>query len=181
MNPGPRTHAEEEGHAATHDSDRCVEHLHQAERVLAGNPSETSSPWANGFDEASLAAEAARCLRLLGHLGAARSQAEQVIALRPPERVRSRAIAQLMLISILITEGRSDEACGIAREVLNSTQVLGSMIIIKQLRDLGRKLEAYRHSTDVAAFLECLHQELRERRWLIEWLPDADRVSASAS
>jgi tetratricopeptide (TPR) repeat protein len=167
-------------HAATRDYDRCLEHLHQAERTLAGNPSEASSPWASGFDEASLAAEAARCLRLLGQPGAARRQAEQVVALRPPDRVRSRAFAQLMIISTLITDGRLDEACGVARQVLYSTRVLGSTIVVRQLGDVSRRLAPYRRNTDVAAFVECLHQELRERQWLTQGLPGADQAGGAA-
>jgi hypothetical protein len=85
-----------------------------------------------------------------------------------------------MLISILVTEGRPDEACGIAYEVLSSTRALGSMIVLRQLEDLGRKLELHRHNTDVATFLEYLHQEVRERRWLTEWWPGADQVGATA-
>jgi tetratricopeptide (TPR) repeat protein len=169
-------------HAVDRDHDRCIEQLRHAERVLATAPSVAPSPWASTFDDASLAAEAARCLRHLGQLGAARRQAAKVVALRPPERIRSRAFAQLMLVSILIAQGRPDEACAIAHEVLSQTRALGSMLVVQQLETLGHQLAPFERNTNVAAFIAVLHDELRERRWLARWLPaDPDQSSTGAS
>jgi transcriptional regulator with XRE-family HTH domain len=169
-------------HAADRDDDRCIEQLRTAERVLAAPPTTAPSPWASTFDEASLAAEAARCLRELGQFGAARGQAEQVVALRPPERIRSRAFAQLMLVSILIAQDRVDEACAIAQEALSQTRALGSMLVVKQFESLGHRLAPFAHHTDVTAFLAVLRDELRERRWLGQWLPtDTDQPRTGAS
>ncbi len=170
------------GHAAARDHDGCIQHLHRAERVLATTPAEAPSPWASSFDEASLAAEAARCLRQFGQLGAARRQAAHVVALRPPERIRSRAFAQLMLVSILIAQGRPDEACAIAHEVLRSTRALASVLVVQQFEALDRRLIPYRDNTDVAVFLEVLREELRDRRWLTQWLPtDPDQPGTGSS
>ena len=168
-------------YAADGDHDRCIEQLRAAERALAATPAAVPSPWASTFDEASLAAEAARCLQQLGQLDAARRQAAQVVALRPAERIRSRAFAQLMLVSILITQGRVDEACGIAREVLDQTRALGSMLVVQQLESLSHRLAPFERNTDVAAFVAVLRDELRERRWLAQWLPDVDQPGAGAS
>jgi ATP/maltotriose-dependent transcriptional regulator MalT len=162
------------GHAAVGDPDACATQLRQAERALATSADEPASEWVSTFDGASLATEAARCLRQLGHLDAARRQAEQVIELRPPQRARSRAFAHLILVSILITQGKPEEACAVAHDVLRTTRALGSYLVVQQLEELDRLLAPYRRSRDVAAFLECLHDELRERRWLIHWLPPAE-------
>lgn len=102
------------GHAAIGDSAACLDDLRRAERVLAGAPAEAGSPWASGYDDAALAVDTARCLRRVGHLEAAQTHVEQVIRLRPPDRVRSRALAQLILVSILIAQHRPEEACGVA-------------------------------------------------------------------
>jgi hypothetical protein len=162
------------GYAALNQDEACGQRLRQAERVLAGASDEVPSPWVSHFDEASLAAEAARCFKRLGHLGAARRQAEHVVEMRPRHRARSRAFAQLMLVSVLIAEGRPDEACAVATEVLDSTRSLGSYLVVQQLEQLERLLEPHRRNRDVTAFLDCLSAELRERRWLAHWLPAMD-------
>lgn len=162
------------GYAALNQDEACGQRLRQAERILASEPDEVPSPWVSHFDEASLAAEAARCLKKLGQLGAARRQAEQVVEMRPRHRARSRAFAQLMLVSVLIAEGRPDEACAVATEVLDSTRSLGSFLVVQQLEQLERLFEPHRRSHDVSTFLDCLSTDLRERRWLAHWLPAMD-------
>lgn len=167
---------------ADRDHARCIEQLRNAERMLATPPSSAPSPWASTFDEASLAAEAARCLQQLGQLDAARRQAARVVAFRPPERIRSRALAKLMLVTILIDQGRVDEACAIAHEVLDQTRALCSMLVVKQLEALGHRLAPFERNTDVAAFVAILRDELRERQWLVQWLPtDTDQPSTGSS
>jgi len=162
------------GHAALRDDQRCTEQLREAERALARPMLEAPSPWVSTFDEASLAAEAARCFRQLGQLVAARRQAEHVVELRPRERARSRAFAQLMLTSILIAEGRPDEACRVAYDVLDTTRTLGSYLVVRQLEQLDELFAAYPRSRDVLIFRERLRDELRERRWLAHWLPSGE-------
>jgi hypothetical protein len=71
-----------------------------------------------------------------------------------------------MLISIMIRQGKPDEACAIAQDVLSATSALGSFLVVQQLGELERLLEPHRRSPDVAALLERLRGELRERRWL---------------
>jgi ATP/maltotriose-dependent transcriptional regulator MalT len=162
------------GHAALGQDDPCREQLRQAERVLGSAVAGHVSPWVSHFDEASLAAEAARCFGRLGRLDAARHQAEQVVELRPRERARSRAFAQLMLISILIAQGRPDEARAVAYDVLDATRTLSSYLVVRQFEDLQERFAPYERSREVAAFLDCLREELRERRWLADWLPSTD-------
>jgi hypothetical protein len=169
------------GHAAVHDEVLCVTRLRDAERMLTAALDDPPSPWVSAFDEASLAAEAARCFRQVGQLGPARRRAERVVELRPRERARSRALAQLMLTSILVAERKPDEACDIAYEVLDATRALGSYIVVQQLEELDRLFAPYRRNRDVTMFLEVLRDELRERRWLSHWLPPDDADPAGTS
>jgi tetratricopeptide (TPR) repeat protein len=158
------------GFAALRRADDCTQLLHQAERVLTLPHAEQPSPWVSRFDEASLASEAARCLRQLGDLSEAQRQAERILALRPGDHTRSRAFGQLILVTVLIAHGRPDEACAVAQEVLDATQQLGSYLVIQQLLDLKQLLEPHRGNKVVADFLLCLDEALRERLWLYEWL-----------
>ena len=159
------------GYAAKADHDRCLKQLSEAEHILGGSPTGVPSPWASTFDEASLATETARCLRRLGQLGAARRAAARVLTLRPAERTRSRAFARLMMISILIDEGQPEEACAMAYEVVAATKALGSVLVVRQLEVLFRRLGPYRRNVEVASFLEVLRAELHERRWLTQGVP----------
>ncbi|GLI02998.1 helix-turn-helix domain-containing protein [Phytohabitans aurantiacus] len=160
------------GLAALGQAEQCVQLLRRAETTLAGMPADQQSPWISPFDEASLASEAARCLRQLGDLSQAQRQAERIIALRPTDRVRSRAFGQLLLVTILIARGRVEAACAVAHEVLDATQQLGSGLIGQQLSDLQRLLAPYRDTTVVKEFLARLVDVLNERAWLYRWLTD---------
>lgn len=68
-----------------------------------------------------------------------------------------------MLVSSLISQGRVDEACAIAHEVLGQTRALGSVLVAKQLEDLGHLFAPFKRNPDIAAFIEFLQDELRER------------------
>lgn len=84
------------GHAAAGDSAACLDVVGRAERVLVTAPMGTASPWVSCYDSASLAIDTARCLHRIGHLAAARTQAERVIQLRAPDRVRTHAVVCLV-------------------------------------------------------------------------------------
>jgi hypothetical protein len=68
---------EARGHAALKDGAACTTALRQAEQTLDNGATEASSPWVSGFDHGSLASEAARCFRQLGHLDHAGQQGER--------------------------------------------------------------------------------------------------------
>jgi hypothetical protein len=146
----------------------CTQLLIQAETALATSHAEEPSQWISGFDEGSLAIETARCMRQLGGLSEAQSQAERIIVLRPGDRTRSRAFGQLILVTVLISQGKPDEACAVAAQVLDATQSLSSYPVIQQLFDFKQLLEAHRASKVVADFLVCLGQALKERLWLCQ-------------
>ena len=152
------------------DAGECVKLLLRAEKALEETPAELASPWVSHFDEGSLASEAARCMRQLGDLDEARRQAERIVTLRPSHRTRSRAFGQLALITVLVAQGKPDEACGIAYDVLAATQSLGSFLVIGQLIELRQALQPHQGSTVVGDFLACLEETVRERLWLYQWL-----------
>lgn len=85
-------------------------------------------------------------------------------------QTRSRAFGQLVLADAHARHGRPDEACATAQDVLDSTQSLGSVLVLRQLSDLTRLLEPYRGSATVVDFLPTLAETLRERLWLYRWL-----------
>jgi tetratricopeptide (TPR) repeat protein len=148
----------------------CGKALLKAEQMLDTESAEPSSPWISRFDEGSLASEAARCLRQLGQFDAAAEQARRIIKVRPYSNTRSRAFGQLLLASVLVVRGEPEEACGIARQVLDATQSLGSYLVLQQLRDLGQVLEQYRAERSIAEFLTVLDETLRGGLWLYSWL-----------
>src|SRR5207253_4816813 len=154
------------GHATMTEPDECMRLLVEAERALEGKHAEQSSQWVSRFDEGSLASEAARCMQQLGDLGEARRQAERVVALRPNDRTRSRALGQLILVRVLIAQGKPDEACALAQAVLDATQALGSFLVAQQLLDLKRAVERYRANNVVADFLSRLEDGLKDRMWI---------------
>jgi transcriptional regulator with XRE-family HTH domain len=157
---------EARGHAGlADDTTQWTGLLHQAEHLLGGSGNASESPWVSGFDVASLASEAGRCLRQHGDLPGARRQAEQIIMIRPAHRVRSRALGHLALARVLTAQGNHDEACGIGCDVLAATQSLASYPVLRQLRELRRDLEPHRSSAAVGGFIarfdDTIHEQSR--------------------
>jgi hypothetical protein len=124
------------------------------------------SPWVSRFDHGSLATEAARCARQLGELTRAAEYAQHVIDLRPPERARARAFAQLTLAVILAQQGHPEQACTIATDVIANTTDLASHVIVRHLNDLRGHLQPYHTSPNVITFLEHLRETIRARTWI---------------
>jgi ADP-ribose pyrophosphatase YjhB (NUDIX family)/transcriptional regulator with XRE-family HTH domain len=164
---------EARGRAALGESAECARILIDAEKMLGHELIEAPSPWVSRFDEASLASEAARCLRQLGDLQAARRQAERVVALRSEERARSRAFGQLTLATILVEQGELDTACAVGYQAVDGTRAVGSFLVIQQLYDVRRLLEPHRSVRAVAEFLAYLREGIRGRAWLSQW-PSVD-------
>ncbi len=158
------------GFAALPRADKCRRLLAGAEKALSRTPVEEPSEWVGSFDHGSLATDIARCMRQLGDLSETKRQAERIIALRPADRTRSRAFGQLILVTVLIAQGKPDEACSVARDVLDATRSLGSCLVFQQLLDLRPLLKPYAASPAVADFLVCLDEALRERIGLYQWL-----------
>jgi tetratricopeptide (TPR) repeat protein len=158
------------GFAALHQPGDCVQLLMQAEQGLSESADAPLSPWVSPFDEGSLASEAARCMRQLGDLSEARRQAERILELRPADRTRSRAFGQLVLATVLIGQGKPDEACAVALDVLAATESLSSLLVIQQLVSLRQLLEPHGRNAAVAVFLGQLEATLENRMWFYRWL-----------
>ena len=154
------------GFAALGEPAEAAGNLALAEHALRAGRSEPRSEWLSGFDEGALASEAARCMRQLGQLGEARRQAERVIALRPPDRPRSRAFGMFIRAAVLAVNGEPEEAVSTAAEILQTTDALGSYIVVQNFRDLKRLLQPFASSAVVREFLSRLDPALRRRRWL---------------
>jgi hypothetical protein len=86
---------------------------------------------------------------------------------------------ELMLVAVLIAQGKPDEACAVAQEVLDATPQLGSYLVIQQLLDLKQLLDPHRSNRVVADFLVCFDEALRERVWLYQWLTEDGRGQAT--
>ena len=160
------------------DPAECARLLLRAERALEDTPTASVSTWVSHFDEGSLASETTRCLRQLGDLEQARQQAERIISLRPSHRTRSRAFGQLALAGVLIAQHEPDQACDIASDVVNTTQSLGSYLVISQLIQLQRQLEPYSGNAVVAEFLDCLHDAVRDRLAFCQLTAEGQRPRA---
>ncbi len=78
-------------------------------------------------------------------------------------------------MTVLIAQGDADQACALAQDVLDSTQSLGSYVVIQQLRGLEELLAPHQTNKAVAEFLACLDQVLRERLCLYQWLSKDER------
>ncbi|MGH7743953.1 MAG: helix-turn-helix domain-containing protein [Candidatus Dormibacteria bacterium] len=164
------------GFAALGEPSETAALLGRAEKALEHSYSEESSVWVSRFDEGSLASEAARCMRQLRQLPQAQRHAERIIELRPTHRTRSRALGQLILATVLIEQGQPEQACALAKEVLDATQSLSSYPVIEQLRDLHQLLAPHNTNTVVKDFLDCLDEALRQRGWLHQWLTKDTRA-----
>jgi DNA-binding XRE family transcriptional regulator len=148
------------GYAAPRQPQQCAQLLTEAETMLDHSPGEETSPWVSHFDEGSLASESARCMRQVGDYHEARRQAERVIALRPRERARSHAFGQLGLAAAYLAHGQPEQACAVARGVLDATESLSSYLVVQQLVQLTQALQRYSDVPAVAEFLDCLHTTL---------------------
>ncbi|MGH3678893.1 MAG: helix-turn-helix domain-containing protein [Natronosporangium sp.] len=157
---------EARGFASRREARQCKQLLSQAEAALGEPPDDAPSPWVSRFDEAALANEAARSLRQLGDFIGAGRQAERIVALRTSERTRSRAFGQLILVSALLSQGKLEEACAVAHDVLSATRHLGSYVVVRELLSLQQRLAPQRANPVVSTFLGCLEVGLHERRWL---------------
>ncbi|AVT35824.1 hypothetical protein C6W10_04395 [Plantactinospora sp. BB1] len=137
-----------------------------AERAFQGT-SAPSSRWLSPFDEASLAAEAARCFLQIGDFAEAARRLHQALAGRKHGHVRSRALAQITLATALLGQGRPDEACALVREVLASTTNLGSAVLLDRLKHVALLLRSHTERCgDVPELIERLRQAVLDRAWI---------------
>jgi hypothetical protein len=170
---------EARGFAALGDGGETYSLLERAENALHRAYSAEPSQWISRFDDASLATEAARCMHRLQQLQDAERFARRVIALRSPDRKRSRAFGQLILVAVLVAQGRQDEGCAVAHEVLDATRSLGSVLVLEQLRDLQHLFDPHRTDRVVADLLGRLADALPERRRRYPWVAGATETGTT--
>ena len=169
------------GHAALGNAQESRGLLAKAEDALEGTHEEVPSEWVSRFDAGSLSSEAARCLRQLGRSTEAQAHAQRIIALRPPARTRRHAFGQLFLISTLIDQGEPEQACDLARDVVQATQSLGSYLVVHQLQEIRNQLSQYTGIASVSETREILGTAVRQRLWLQQWITsDATNAQADA-
>jgi hypothetical protein len=137
----------------TGNTEDCVAALDEAERTLGDVDRDVPSPWISHFDEASLASEAALCLRQLGELDAAERQARRVVELRVGDRVRSRAFGQITLARVLLDTRQIEAAATLGREVCVAAQSLASARVVARLTLLADALRPHTALPAVSAFL----------------------------
>jgi hypothetical protein len=149
---------EARGHAALGRGQEAARLFSHAENALGGRESDASA-WVAPFDEASLASEVARGLRVVGDFMNARRAAERVIELREDDRARSRAFAFLSLAQTLLCQPRPEllEACALARRVADQAASVASVRISQQLQEVRLLLEPHRPVPEIGQFLEAAH------------------------
>ncbi|TCC47968.1 XRE family transcriptional regulator [Kribbella capetownensis] len=158
------------GRAALGDERETRRLLGRAESALDGTREEAPSEWVNRFDSGSLASEAARCTRQLGRPAETQAHAHRVLELRPPDRTRSRALGQMFLIAALIDQGEPIEARRIACEVIETTQSLGSHLVLQKLQEIHNQLAPYAELPAVGDTRRLLNDAVRQRTWLQQWI-----------
>ncbi|MEU8050941.1 DNA-binding protein [Micromonospora haikouensis] len=140
--------------------------LADAEASLHG-PVAATSEWLSPFDVTSFAIEAARCLLRVGDLSESQRRLQAALAVRSADRVRSRALAQLMLVTVFLGKGQIDEACVATHAVLDEIAGLGSGVIIDQLQHAAILFTSHaKVCTEVPPLLDRLRDTIHERSWI---------------
>ncbi|WP_243789498.1 hypothetical protein [Saccharopolyspora gloriosae] len=125
-------------------------HLAYAQEGLAR--ADAACHWIAPFDRASLASETTECWRSLGDLRRGELHAREAVQLRPPDRVRSRALSLLSLAQVLSDTGRYDEAADTGNTVLAEASALSSARVHGKLDDLASSLLPHHRVPGVAEF-----------------------------
>jgi tetratricopeptide (TPR) repeat protein len=150
--------------------------LLRAERALDRDQAESPSPWISGFDDGSLASEAARMLRQLGQFDAAARHARRIIDLRPGDHARSRAFGQLLLADALVAKGEIEEACAAGRKALEAAQSLSSYLVVQHVHRLADSLQPYRANQAADDYLTAVGHAAADRLWPVPGEPSAGTV-----
>lgn len=100
----------------------------------------------------------------------AQKHAQLILELCPSNRTRSHAFGQLFLITSLTEQGEAEEACRVTRGVIESTQSLGSQLVVQQLREIHDQLSPWADSATVSEIQQLLADTMRHRVWLQQWI-----------
>ncbi|WNV84968.1 hypothetical protein [Umezawaea sp. Da 62-37] len=143
-------------HAMRMDRTSCLTALEEAHAVLQDRPDEVVDGGISGFDDATLAAESALCLQLLGDVDDAETQVLRTLGLLPADWVRSRALAHLTLAAVLKDSGRIAEAANAGCAVIMVARTVASTRVQVRLDRLGTELSQHQAIPEVQAFLDAL-------------------------
>ncbi|MFF5219461.1 hypothetical protein [Micromonospora sp. NPDC000442] len=136
--------------------------LEDAEHALSETPVVVSK-WLSPFDGTSFAIEAARCFLRIGDLAEAHRRLEGALTGHAAERVRSRLLAQLMLVTALLGRGLLDEACAVTHQVLERAAGLSLAVVVEQLRHVEMLLKPHApHSAQAQATMVRIGETIRE-------------------
>ncbi|OKJ44688.1 DNA-binding protein [Micromonospora sp. TSRI0369] len=161
------------GLAAAGLTSDCHASLHRAEAAFA-EAAPPPTEWLSPFDRNSFEIESARCLLRLGDVTAALGILNASVADRPARRVRSQALARMLLATALVGQARIEEACDLTNQTVELTHGLGSAVVLDQLRHLALLLRSHAVGCpDVPQLLDRLRDTVRERRWVVLPLPTA--------
>ncbi|WP_308042544.1 DNA-binding protein [Micromonospora sp. PLK6-60] len=159
------------GFAAAGRALDCHSSLRLAEAALAETAA-AHSAWLSPFDRTSLNIEVARCLLRLGDVTAALRTLDGVVVDEPTARVRSQALARLLLATALVGQSRIEEVCLLTRQTVDLTHGLGSAVVLDQLRHLALLLRSHAsRCPEVPQLLDRLRDTFRERSWVTLPLP----------
>ncbi|GAA4198098.1 hypothetical protein GCM10022252_47980 [Streptosporangium oxazolinicum] len=103
----------------------------------------------------------ARALEHPQHVVPAIGLLESAVALRPPERVRSRAFDAIGLCRVHLAIGEPETAAATATSALELTSTLMSVRVTNRLRDVMRESEPYEKTPAIASLRERISDRLR--------------------
>ena len=159
------------GFAASGRAGDCHSSIRLAEAALA-QAATSPTAWLSPFDRTSLDIETARCLLRLGDVTAALHVLDDIVTDQPTSRVRSQALARMLMITALVGQARVEEACLITHQTIDLTHGLGSAVVLGHLRHLALLLRSHSvHFPDVPQLLDRLRDTFRERSWMALPLP----------
>lgn len=150
-------------HAMRGHESECHVALDTARESLPqDNNADAEIDWVTDFDEASLAGESALCFLALGVLNQADQESRKVIQLRAGDRIRSRALGQLTLATVLMREGVYDEAARVGLEICSIAPDLNSARVHNGLSMLGIALTPRSAISEVSEFLTAQTEACRK-------------------
>ncbi|WP_328463145.1 regulator [Streptomyces sp. NBC_00448] len=147
--------AEARGHGLIGEARACAGALARAERSLSAARGGDEVPgWARFFDEAQLADEFAHCHRDLRQYRAAVQYAERSLQLRAAAYARSRLFCRTVLASARLGLGEVEVACAHGVEVVRGASEMRSVRAGEYVREFRGRLEPFRDTVAVRAFLD---------------------------
>ncbi|MGW1976538.1 hypothetical protein [Streptomyces sp. NPDC001889] len=160
--------------ARRHEDVGALRALEAARGLLGQVPAEPVPGWVAPFDEAAFTSGAVWVHRDLGDLSTAAAEARRAVALRGPERRRSRTFSQLCLARVLLAQGELEGACAVGHELLEACADLGSVRITQRLTGLEQALTVMPRGSrnTVAELLTRVQDTARHRRLLFPGVPD---------